>query len=153
MVAELSGRVEEIFPWDLTEEIDSDRPPLLLDIRCESEFEQAHIEGSLSVPRGILEIAVDYGYDETVPELAEARDRRVVVICRSGNRSMLAGRTLQLLGFRHVASLKTGLRGWNDYEQPMVDGEGRELDADDVDTLFTPRLSPAQMGPQRSRAA
>lgn len=153
MVAELAGEVEELFPWDLADEIASGEPPLLLDVRCESEFRQARIEGSIGVPRGILEIAADYGYDETVPELVTARDQRVVVICRSGSRSMLAGRTLQRMGFCRVASLKTGLRGWNDYDQPLVDAAGRALDPEAVDRLFTPRLRPQQLGPRQDRAA
>ena len=28
---------------------------------------------------------------------------------------------MQLMGYLNVHSLKTGLRGWNDYELPMVD--------------------------------
>ena len=51
------------FPWDLIEEIDQGTNPLLLDIRCPREYEGAHIAGSLNVPRGILEVACDYGYE------------------------------------------------------------------------------------------
>ncbi len=153
MVAELAPEVEEIFPWDLLDELKSGDAPLLLDIRCPDEFEDAHIEGSLNVPRGILEIAVDYGYEETVPELVEARDRRVVVICRSGNRSVLAASTLKLMGFANVASLRTGLRGWNDYEQSLIDKQGNRLELDTVDELFLAKVSPAQLGPDQNKAA
>ena len=62
MVADLSERVEEIFPWDLVDELDAGATPLLLDIRCPGEFDLAHLPASINVPRGILEIAVDYGY-------------------------------------------------------------------------------------------
>lgn len=64
---------------------------------------------------------MDYGYGETVPELVEARDRRVLVICRSGNRSILAAHTPGQMGFGNVVSLRTGLRGWNDDERPLYD--------------------------------
>ena len=153
MVAEHASQVEEIFPWDLLDELDAGATPLLLDIRCPDEFEDAQIDGSINVPRGILEIAVDYGYEETVPELVEARDRRVVVICRSGNRSVLAAYTLKQMGFSNVASLRTGLRGWNDYEQSLIDKHGNRLDLDAVDELFFPRLSPEQLGPDQGQVA
>ena len=153
MVAEHASQVEEIFPWDLLDELDTGAMPLLLDIRCPNEYEDAHIDGSINVPRGILEIAVDYGYEETVPELVEARDRRIVVICRSGNRSILAAYTLKLMGFANVASLRTGLRGWNDYEQSLIDKHGNRLDLDTVDGLFLAKVSAAQLGSDVSKAA
>ncbi len=153
LVAEQAAGVTELFPWDAQDALQAGADLLLLDIRCPDEFAVAHIAGSINVPRGILELAVDYGYEETVPELVEARQRPVLVICRSGNRSVLAANTLQLMGFEQVASLRTGLRGWNDYELPLVTGDGAALDADRVDELFRARVTAAQLGPAASRAA
>lgn len=147
----MASQVQEIFPWDLRDELDAGVEPLLLDIRCPDEFEILHIAGAINVPRGILEIAVDYGYEETVPELVQARDRRVIVICRSGNRSILAAHTLGMMGYTNVASLRTGLRGWNDDEQPLINAQGEELDFDAVDLLFLPNLTPDQQGAQNQR--
>ena len=146
MVSALGGQVEEIFPWDLQEELEHATPPFLLDIRCPHEFQTAYIQGSINVPRGILEMAVDYGYEETVPELVAARNRRVIVICRSGNRSILACHTLHLMGYSNVASLRTGLKGWNDYELPLIDAQGMKLDLDFIDDYFSPQLTPEQLG-------
>ena len=148
MVAELSERVEEIFPWDLVDELDAGATPLLLDIRCPGEFDLAHLPASINVPRGILEIAVDYGYEETEADLVQARERRVVVICRSGKRSVLAAHTLQSMGYTNVASLRTGVRGWNDYEQPLLDRMGRRLDPDRVDDMLAARVADDQLGPR-----
>lgn len=148
MLKALQGRVAEVFPWELADGLASGNKMLLLDIRCPHEFAQAHIAGSLNVPRGILEIAVDYGYDETEPRLVAARDTQVVVLCRSGNRSLLAAHTLGLMGFRDPVSLRTGLRGWNDDEYPLVDGGGRLIDPDDAERLFASSPTPAQRGPQ-----
>ena len=152
MVAEYASQVEEVFPWELMDELDAGGNPLLLDIRCPDEFDAARIDGSINVPRGILEIAVDYGYEETVLELVEARNRRVVVICKSGNRSILAASTLKLMGFTNTASLETGLHGWNDYEQSLINKQGHRMDLDVVDELFIPRVSQAQLGPSGSKA-
>jgi len=148
LVNEQLDAVQEVFPWDIEERLDKDNAPMLLDIREESEFSAMRIAGSLNVPRGILESACEYDYEETVRELVEARDREIVIICRSGNRSVLAAVTMQMMGYNRVASLKTGLRGWNDYELELVDAAGITVNIDQADEYFTTHLRPDQMSPR-----
>jgi rhodanese-related sulfurtransferase len=138
-------RVEELFPWDLEEETGNNPDLMLLDIREPYEYEAMHIQGALNVPRGILETSCEFDYEETVPELASARERDIVVICRSGKRSALAADIMQQMGYKKVKSLKTGMRGWSDYEQDMVDGDGNPVDEDTAIDFFTPKLLPEQM--------
>lgn len=147
MVENLTSSVEEIFPWDLVDELEQNPELMLLDVRCPHEFDQASIKNSINVPRGILEMAVDYGYEETEPELVESRHRRIVLICRSGNRSVLAAHTMSLMGYREVVSLRTGIRGWNDYEQPVYNASNEQLDLDSADALFEARIPPEKLGP------
>lgn len=147
LVEETLENVNELLPWDLEEKLAQESKPLLLDIREPYEFEAMHIEGSLNVPRGILEAACDYGYEDTVPELVKARDEEIIVICRSGNRSVLAAHTMQLMGYQNVVSLKTGLRGWSDYEQPLVNAQGERVSQDECDDYFESRVSPVQLAP------
>ncbi len=128
--------VKELFPWDLAETLEQGATPLLLDIREPYEFERFHIAGSINIPRGILESACEYGYEDTCPLLAAGREKNIIVICRSGQRSVLAAYTLQLMGFQSVTSLKTGIRGWNDFDQPMQDHLGCIVDVDEVDTFL-----------------
>ena len=150
LVTETLASITEEFPWDIEEKMnDSEQQPLILDIREPDEFSAMHIQDSLHVPRGILESACEYGYEETVRELVEARDRAVVVTCRSGNRSALAAFTMQLLGYQQVSSMKTGLRGWNDYELPLVDAAGNTVPVDIADEFFTTRLHPDQLAPEK----
>lgn len=145
LVNEALQRIEELFPWDLEEELKSSSTgPLLVDVREPYEFEAMHIKGSINVPRGVLEAACEYDYEETVPELAAARDRDIVVICRSGRRSALAADVMQKLGYKNVKSLKTGLRGWSDYEQELVDRDGQVVDDDTAIDYFMPKLRPEQ---------
>ena len=125
------NRVDEIMPWDLAEMLETNTP-LLLDVREPDEFNMAHIVNSISVPRGVLESACEYDYEETEPELVTARERDVVVICRSGYRSVLACSVMQMMGYRSVVSLKTGIKGWNDYDQPLFNANDEEMDADDA---------------------
>lgn len=147
LIAEALPEVEELFPWDLEEKLGQESKPILLDIREPYEFDALHIEGSINVPRGILESACDWDYDETEPELAAGREREIIVICRSGNRSVLAAHTMQRMGFKNVASLKTGIRGWNDFEQPLLNADGEQVDIDDADEVLATKLRPEQRRP------
>ncbi len=148
LVAEALSRVKEIMPWDLVWMLDSaERKPLLLDVREPTEYSQLRIPGSVNLPRGVLEQGCEWDYDETVPELAADRHQPIAVICRSGKRSVLAADTLQRLGFTDVVSLRTGIRGWNDFEQPIVDATGETIDTDAVDVLLASRLRPEQKSP------
>ena len=147
-IAECLPHIRELFPWDLDRFRQENPQVLLIDTREPYEFAAGRIAGSINVPRGILETACEYGYEETVPELVQARDQPVVVICRSGNRSALAAWVMQQMGYRDVYSLKTGLRGWNDYELPLEKDDGSPLDMDEADAYFTPRVRPEQLPPK-----
>jgi len=146
-VKECLVHVEEVFPWDLADELTENAELLLVDVSEPYEFSRAHIPHSLNVPRGILESACEYDYDETVPELAAGRDRELVIICRSGRRSALAANTLLQMGFTRIRSLKTGLRGWNDDEYPLVDEQQNPVDPDTAEDYFTTKLRPDQRKP------
>jgi rhodanese-related sulfurtransferase len=147
LVRDLQPDVQEVFPWDVEEQISHGEVPMILDVREESEFAAMHIADTLNVPRGILETACEYNYEETVKDLVEARDRDIVVVCRSGNRSIMAAYTMQLMGYSRVSSMKTGLRGWNDYELPLVSADGQTVSVEEADEFFTTRLRPEQEAP------
>jgi rhodanese-related sulfurtransferase len=149
LLTEARARVREIMPWDLAARLASPAPPLVLDVREPAEFARAHIAGALNVPRGVLEQACEWDFDETEPVLAGDRSRPIVVVCRSGQRSLLAADVLQTLGFTDVASLHTGMRGWNDFEQAVVDGTGAAVDGDEAERRLAPRLRPDQRRPAR----
>ena len=147
LVGDALNRVREIMPWDLGKRLDEGDTPLLLDVREPAEFALLRIPGSVNVPRGVLEQSCEWDYDETVPELAGDRRREIVVICRSGKRSVLAADVMQQMGFTNIISLKLGVRGWNDDELPLDDGDGNALDPDTADELLAPRVRPAQRKP------
>jgi len=147
-VSECIPQIDEVFPWDVDKMICADTPLLILDVREPEEYATMHIKDSLNVPRGILETACEYGYEETVKELVEARANEVVVVCRSGNRSVLAVHTMQLMGYQKTSSMKTGLRGWNDYELPLVNARGITVPVEQADRFFSTHLHPDQVAPK-----
>ena len=147
LAAEAAARIEEIMPWDVPEFMAKHPDALLLDIRERDEFARAHIPGTLNVPRGILESAAERDYAETEPALVTARDKPVLIICRSGNRSAFAAETLGQMGFTDVRSVKLGVKGWNDADQELVDAEAGEIDPDDAMEVIELQPRPDQRKP------
>jgi rhodanese-related sulfurtransferase len=139
--------VKEVFPWDLEDEIKNNQSLILLDIREADEFAMMHIKNSLHVPRGILESACVWNYDDTIPILAESRNQNIVTICRSGNRSVLAAQTMQLIGFRNVRSLKLGIKGWNDNDIEMIDNQDNSINIDKADKWLNKAVSKDKLTP------
>ena len=147
LAAEAATRIEEIMPWDVPDFLAANPNALLLDIRERDEFARARIKGALNVPRGILESAAEWDNAETEPALVTAREKPLLIICRSGNRSALAAEVLSLVGFTDVRSVKLGIKGWNDADLELVDGTGTPLDGDDAMELISPPLRADQVNP------
>ena len=112
LAAEAAKDLPALLPWDVGSFRDRCPATLILDVRERSEFDAAHIPGAMNVPRGILEAACEYDYAETEPELVEARERPIVIVCRSGSRSAFAARVMQAMGYQ-TASLRdlVGIEG------------------------------------------
>ena len=148
LVEEITPQINECFPWDVEERLEAGEDILFLDVRENQEYDTMHIKNSLHVPRGILETAVEWDHEETEPDLVRARDRQIVVVCRSGSRSVFAAYTLMQLGYKHVTSLKTGLRGWNEYNLPLVNMEDNEVAGELGDRYFANKLLDYQRKPE-----
>lgn len=86
---------------------------VLLDVREPAEWDAGHVAGSALVPLGSLDPAA-------VPS-----GRRVVAVCRSGNRSRQAAVRLADAGL-DVVNLAGGVVAWADQGLPLVTGpDGR----------------------------
>jgi hydroxyacylglutathione hydrolase len=96
---DLVERTERITVATLEEQLAEPEPPLVLDVRAESERDEAVVEGSVNIPLGHL--------SERLDELP--RDRPLVVHCSGGYRSSAAASLLQREGFERVSDLVGGL--------------------------------------------
>lgn len=149
LLEQTRAQIEELMPWDLADRFEAGKKPLIIDVREPYEYDFCHIPDSILVPRGVLESACEWDYTDTVPELVEARNREVVIVCRSGYRSAFAAYTLKQLDYAHPLSLNTGLRGWNDYDQPLIDYKGERVDPDAADDFFNEQPRKDQLDPAR----
>ena len=94
-----------ITPKALAKLIAEKRPFALIDIRTETEFNEGHLRNSVWLSRGLLEFAIrdgELGFDQS----------KLVLYCRSGNRSALAVKQLMELGFTDICHLEGGFQAW-----------------------------------------
>ena len=78
----------------------------IVDVRESEEVARGLIPGAKHVPRGHLESRIE----GAVPD----RSQHVVLYCASGNRSALAAKTLEELGYENVESMTGGYTLWKD---------------------------------------
>lgn len=85
----------------------------LLDVREVSEWTQWHIQGATLIPLGELPNRLD-----EIPQ-----DQKIVVYCRTGNRSAEGRDILLNAGFPQVTSMSGGITAWQGQGNPVVSGE------------------------------
>ena len=90
--------------------IDSDNPPLIIDVRTEKEYNGAlgHIRGARLIPLNVLE--------DSLAVLNVYRDSTILTVCKIGYRSGIAAKELHDNGFKNVHNLAGGMVAWKKYE-------------------------------------
>ncbi|GAC1658887.1 MAG: rhodanese-like domain-containing protein [Candidatus Dormibacteraceae bacterium] len=113
LLSEARKTVPEISATEAKAALDRGDVDLIIDVREPGEWEAGHIPGALHAPRGMIEWYADPTYANHKAELAQAREKNVVVQCASGGRSLLAAQSLQRLGFKNVSSMAGGFTDWS----------------------------------------
>ncbi|WP_220184961.1 MULTISPECIES: rhodanese-like domain-containing protein [Thermoactinomyces] len=77
---------------------------VLVDVRTSEEYEEGHIPGAIHIPHDEME--------ERFAELNPHKDEKILLICRSGRRSVIAAHVLHSKGFSQLYNLKGGMLEW-----------------------------------------
>ena len=85
---------------------------VLIDVREPDEVAAGSPVDAERIVRGFLELEIE----NKVPDL----DRKVLVMCAGGTRSLFAAGDLQALGYRDVASVAGGFNGWKNRNLPVA---------------------------------
>ncbi|GAC1429132.1 MAG: hypothetical protein NVS2B3_14740 [Vulcanimicrobiaceae bacterium] len=87
---------------------------LLIDVRDEDEFAEAHVDGAVLIPLPDLEARLD----------EFPRNRELLLFCRSARRSGLAQDALvDRFGYRDVANVEGGILAWEKAGLPLIKAE------------------------------
>jgi len=76
----------------------------LIDVREDDEWRTGRIPGSIHIGKGVIERDIE----SKVPTKTD----EIILVCRSGNRSLIAGDALQQMGYTNVASMAGRIRHW-----------------------------------------
>ena len=94
--------VDSITPIEAQKLLD-DKQYVFLDVRTDSEYMNGHIPGSKHVPLNTI--------SENNKDLFEIKNKKIIVYCRSGNRSLTATKMLSTYGFE-VENMSGGMMRW-----------------------------------------
>jgi sulfur-carrier protein adenylyltransferase/sulfurtransferase len=103
LIEKVKGEIKEITSEELNQQINQGKITVI-DIRENEELRTGHLPNAIFIPRGFLELRIE----STAPE----RDQALCLYCGGGNRSALAARSLQELGYSKVYSLEGGISRW-----------------------------------------
>jgi phage shock protein E len=87
-----------------------DASMVILDVRTPEEFAQGHVPGAINIPHDKLA--------DRLKELADAKDKDVVLYCRSGKRAGMAADTLKANGFEKLLHLEGDILKWTEEKRP-----------------------------------
>lgn len=97
---------------DVNVELTGTTPPVVVDVRTETEYAEGHIEGAVNAPVNDLAANMD--------KLPTDKATPMVVNCKSGHRAAIAMMYLNFMGYTNVRNLGGGMNGWTGAELPVV---------------------------------
>jgi len=102
--------LKEVSPLEATQLLNH-QDAVLLDVREPQEYQDGFLPNSIRIPLGSL--------SEKAAQLDKHRERPIIIVCRSGNRSAQAGRMLKKMGYETVYNLGGGLHAWRTANLPI----------------------------------
>jgi len=100
--------VPKLKPAEVQDKLMNGKRPFLLDVREKDEMREGYISGAKLIPLGQL--------DRRMKEIP--KDREIVCICRSGNRSRSAAKQLIAAGYS-ASNMRGGMLAWKWLRLPI----------------------------------
>ena len=111
LVGEKLRGYSSISPAESTKMINHE-DALIIDVRESNEYSEGHIINSLHIPLASIK--------SRIAEIEKFKTRKLILACRSGNRSSSACATLKKEGFEQVFNLSGGVTAWESANLPLV---------------------------------
>jgi len=107
----------EIYPGDVVDKIKNKEDIILLDVRTLEEYEEVHLENALLLP--VQELSVQSLASIGLGE--DAKDKEIIIYCRSGARSKTAYDIMDSLGYTNIKSVAGGMIHWEEDQYPFTE--------------------------------
>lgn len=95
--------VTKISSEDAKKIIDEESSVVILDVRTEEEYNSGHIENSILISVDDLE--------DRAEEILKDKEQKILIYCRTGNRSNTAGKILKEMGYTNLYDFG-GINTW-----------------------------------------
>lgn len=92
--SKMENSYEQITPAEAKEIMDTQDGYIILDVRTQEEFDEAHIDGAILIP--------DYEIADKAENILKDKNQLILVYCRSGRRSKNAASELVKLGYTNI---------------------------------------------------
>lgn len=96
----------EAVPWI------NDPEAVVIDISSSADFNRGHIVNSRNLPASRLA--------QPDAEVQKLKDRKLLVVCKSGQSAVAAAQSLRKMGAERVAVLKGGITQWRSEQFPVT---------------------------------
>ena len=93
----------QVSPEEAAAMMEEESDYIILDVRTQEEYENAHIPGAICIPNETIGT-------EDIPELPD-KEQLILVYCRSGNRSKQASEKLAKQGYTNIIEFG-GINSW-----------------------------------------
>jgi len=110
MIENLKNPYDSVRATVLSKELETDSPPLVVDVRPKEMFDDVHMNAAVNIPQSDL--------PQRLKELPDDRDAPIVMVCGIGKFSKHTTLYLKSLGYRNVRSMKGGIGEWVRKGQP-----------------------------------
>ncbi len=102
---------DSISAAELSDRLNKNEAPLILDVRTPAEFSQGHVPGAINIP--VSDIALRSS------ELGAYKEKEIVVYCAAGPRAGFARSLMSQLGFTRLRDLEGHMQQWSGGGYPV----------------------------------
>jgi len=95
---------KNISPKEAKAKLDKDNSLILVDIRTPNEYAEKRIPKSVLIPLDTI--------DENITDRIKDKNSNIILHCRTGRRSKIAGEKLDKLGYTNVSHIEGGIEAW-----------------------------------------
>ncbi len=92
--------------------IDSDKAPMIIDVRSKREYKSGHIAGAIHIP-----FRSNFA---KIEEIMADPERLIVVYCAYGPRAAVARRKMRKIGLKNVIPLTGHISKWKKNKLPLI---------------------------------
>lgn len=103
--------IENISQTNLLSQLETKKPPLILDVRSPPEYDAGHIPGAINIEFRQLQ--------KRIEEIQQFQDSTVVVYCETGIRAQFAEIALSQAGFKSILHLEGHMSAWRSNSLPI----------------------------------